>query len=79
MLLLRLTCPDFYVDVRVKEVRSVWVVSADTPDGPSLPPLAESQQSVRVYHHKPAPSALDHKALGCQSAQMSTNDLAAAS
>ena len=36
MWLFRLTCSDFYVDVRMKEVRGVWLVSADTPDGPSL-------------------------------------------
>ena len=36
MLLVRLTCSDFYVEVRMKEVRGVWLVSADTPDGPTL-------------------------------------------
>lgn len=33
---LRLTCKEFYVDVRVRRVVDKWLASADTPDGPSL-------------------------------------------
>ena len=36
MLTLRLTCTDFWVDVRLREVNGRWIASADTPDGPSL-------------------------------------------
>jgi hypothetical protein len=36
MILLRLTCSAFWVDVRVLEVNGRWIASADTPDGPSL-------------------------------------------
>ncbi len=31
---LRLTCSEFYVDVRLLELS--WLASADTPDGPNL-------------------------------------------
>jgi hypothetical protein len=34
--LLRLTCAEFYVDVRLTKVAHVWLASASTPDGPSL-------------------------------------------
>ncbi|MDP9270408.1 MAG: hypothetical protein M3P14_05460 [Chloroflexota bacterium] len=36
MILLRLTCSTFSVDVRLREINGRWIASADTPDGPSL-------------------------------------------
>jgi hypothetical protein len=36
MILLRLTCAAFWVDVRLREINGRWIASADTPDGPSL-------------------------------------------
>ncbi|MDP9270410.1 MAG: hypothetical protein M3P14_05470 [Chloroflexota bacterium] len=36
MILLRLTCSAFWVDVRLREVNGRWIASADPPDGPSL-------------------------------------------
>ena len=36
MMLLRLTCSAFWVDVRLLEINGRWITSADTPDGPSL-------------------------------------------
>jgi hypothetical protein len=36
MIVLRLTCSSFWVDVRMRELNGRWIASADTPDGPSL-------------------------------------------
>ena len=36
MIVLRLSCSAFRVDVRVREINGRWIASADTPDGPSL-------------------------------------------
>ena len=36
MVIVRLTCAYFYVDVRVREIDGKWIASADTPKGPSL-------------------------------------------
>lgn len=36
MILLRLHCSTFWVDVRLREINGRWMASADTPDGPSL-------------------------------------------
>lgn len=36
MILLRLACSSFWVDVRLREINGRWIASADTPDGPSL-------------------------------------------
>ena len=36
MIVLRLTCSAFWVDVRLREINGRWIASADTPDGPSL-------------------------------------------
>ncbi len=36
MILLRLTCSAFSVDVRLREINGRWIASADTPQGPSL-------------------------------------------
>lgn len=36
MVLLRLRCSSFWVDVRLREINGRWIASADTPDGPSL-------------------------------------------
>jgi hypothetical protein len=36
MILLRLNCTTFWVDVRLREINGRWIASADTPDGPSL-------------------------------------------
>lgn len=36
MVIVRLTCAYFYLDVRVREIDGRWIASADTPDGPSL-------------------------------------------
>src|SRR5205814_1465555 len=33
---LRLTCSEFYVDMRLTAVEARWLASADTPDGPSV-------------------------------------------
>jgi hypothetical protein len=36
MIVLRLTCSAFWVDIRLREINGRWIASADTPDGPSL-------------------------------------------
>ncbi|HEX6656114.1 MAG TPA: hypothetical protein VF153_07880 [Candidatus Limnocylindria bacterium] len=36
MVVLRLTCEAFYVDVRVREFEGRFVASADSPQGPTL-------------------------------------------
>lgn len=36
MIVLRLTCAAFWVDIRLREINGRWIASADTPDGPSL-------------------------------------------
>jgi hypothetical protein len=36
MIVLRLTCSAFWVDVRLREINGHWIASADTRDGPSL-------------------------------------------
>ena len=36
MIVMRLTCSPFWVDVRLREINGRWIASADTPDGPSL-------------------------------------------
>jgi hypothetical protein len=36
MIVMRLTCAPFWVDVRLREINGRWIASADTPDGPSL-------------------------------------------
>jgi hypothetical protein len=36
VIVLRLTCSLFWVDVRLREINGRWIASADTPHGPSL-------------------------------------------
>jgi hypothetical protein len=36
MIVVRLTCSAFWVDVRLREINGRWIASADTPNGPSL-------------------------------------------
>jgi hypothetical protein len=36
VIVLRLSCSSFWVDVRLREINGRWIASADTPDGPSL-------------------------------------------
>jgi hypothetical protein len=36
MIVMRLTCSTFWVDVRLREINGRWIASADTRDGPSL-------------------------------------------
>jgi hypothetical protein len=36
VILLRLTCAAFWVDVPLREINGRWIASADTPGGPSL-------------------------------------------
>lgn len=36
MIVLRLRCAPFWVDVRLREINGRWIASTDTPDGPSL-------------------------------------------
>jgi hypothetical protein len=36
MIVVRLSCPTFWVDVRLREMNGRWIASADTLDGPSL-------------------------------------------
>jgi hypothetical protein len=36
MIVLRLSCSTFWVDVRLRELNGRWIASADTTDGPSL-------------------------------------------
>jgi hypothetical protein len=36
VILLRLACSTFWVEVRLREINGRWIASADTPDGPSL-------------------------------------------
>ena len=36
VIVIRLTCSLFWVDVRLREINGRWIASADTPNGPSL-------------------------------------------
>jgi hypothetical protein len=36
MIVLRLRCSAFWVDLRMREINGRWIASADTSDGPSL-------------------------------------------
>ena len=36
MIILRLSCSSFWVDVRLREINGRWIASTDTPNGPSL-------------------------------------------
>ena len=36
MIIIRLSCSSFWVDVRLREINGRWIASADMPDGPSL-------------------------------------------
>ena len=36
MIVLRLVCSTFWVDVRLREINGRWIASADTVAGPSL-------------------------------------------
>lgn len=36
VIVLRLNCATFWVDVRLREINGRWIASADMPDGPSL-------------------------------------------
>lgn len=33
---MRLVCPNFWADVRLRQVRGRWIASADTPNGGSV-------------------------------------------
>jgi hypothetical protein len=48
MILLRLTCSTFWVDVRLREIDGRWIASADTPDGLSLGLGNGATQAVEV-------------------------------
>jgi hypothetical protein len=47
MLILRLTCSAFWVDVRVREIDGRWIASADTRDGPSLGMGFEARDAIK--------------------------------
>jgi hypothetical protein len=36
VIVLRLNCSTFWVDVRLREINGRWIASADTPGGPTL-------------------------------------------
>jgi hypothetical protein len=36
VIVLRLSCSSFWVDVRLREINGRWIASTDTPVGPSL-------------------------------------------
>lgn len=36
VIILRLSCSSFWVEVRLREINGRWIASTDTPDGPSL-------------------------------------------
>jgi hypothetical protein len=36
VILLRLSCSSFWIDVRLREINGRWIASADLADGPSL-------------------------------------------
>jgi hypothetical protein len=36
MIVLRVSCSTFWVDVRPLEINGRWIASGDTPEGPSL-------------------------------------------
>jgi hypothetical protein len=36
VIVLRLSCSSFWVDVRLREINGRWIASVDTPVGPSL-------------------------------------------
>lgn len=46
MIVLRLTCSAFWVDVRLREINGRWIASADTPDGPSLGLGEQEMQAI---------------------------------
>jgi hypothetical protein len=46
MLTLRLTCTDFWVDVRLREINGRWIASAGTLDGPTLGLALEAQHAI---------------------------------
>lgn len=45
---LRLTCDEFWVDVRLVRLRGRWVASADTPAGPTLAWSSSPQEALRL-------------------------------
>ena len=53
MIVMRLTCSPFWVDVRLLEINGRWIASADTPDGPSLGlgelALAANEQALEPF------------------------------
>jgi hypothetical protein len=54
MMVPRLTCTAFWVDVRLLEINGRWIASADTPDGPSLglgdEPMPAIEGALEPYH-----------------------------
>jgi len=46
VIVLRLTCSLFWVDVRLREINGRWIASADTPNGPSLGVGEEALQAI---------------------------------
>jgi hypothetical protein len=47
MIVLRLTCSAFWVDVRLREINGRWIASADTRDGPSLGVGEHSMEAIQ--------------------------------
>ena len=58
MIVLRLTCSLFWVDVRLREINGRWIASADTPNGPSLG-LGESAMDAITGALEPFSSIAD--------------------
>ena len=48
MLIHRLSCQSFWVDVRVACINSRWIASADTPHGPSLGLAFTPRRALRL-------------------------------
>jgi hypothetical protein len=48
VILLRLTCSAFWVDLRLREINGRWIASADTPAGPSLGLGETANEAIEV-------------------------------
>ncbi|MGZ6213641.1 MAG: hypothetical protein ACXWMG_01655 [Candidatus Limnocylindria bacterium] len=52
MIVLRLSCSSFWIDVRLREINGRWIASADTPEGPSL---GLGKGAIEAVEHALAP------------------------
>jgi hypothetical protein len=52
VIVLRLSCSSFWIDVRLREINGRWIASADTPEGPSL---GLGKGAIEAVEHALAP------------------------